>query len=106
MTSPLPRAPAICLEEGVNLVSDLLCTLVLVLGLALTQAAGATTIIMSNKMIANQAQPPSAGICTPGTMMMDITIAWTREILFLPPSLLQRQREVIAPRIHTMYEFT
>jgi hypothetical protein len=53
MTSPLCRAPAICLEEGVNLVPDLLCTLALVLTLA--QAAGATKTIMSNNMIASQA---------------------------------------------------
>ena len=43
MTSPLCQAPAICPEEGVNLVPDHLCTLVLALGLALAQAAGATT---------------------------------------------------------------
>jgi hypothetical protein len=53
MTSPLRQALAICLEEGVDLVQDLLCALVL--GLALAQAAGATTIIMSTKMIASQA---------------------------------------------------
>ncbi len=33
MTSPLRQTPAICPEEGVNLVPDLLCTLVLVLAL-------------------------------------------------------------------------
>ncbi len=55
MTSPLCQAPAICPEEGVNLVPDLLCALVLVLALAHAQAAGATTTIMSNKMIASQA---------------------------------------------------
>ncbi len=49
-------------------------------------------------MIASQVQPPNAGVPTPRTMMMDITIARTRGIAFLPPSLLQRQREVIAPR--------
>jgi hypothetical protein len=96
MTSPFHRALAICSEEGVNLVPDLLCTLVLILTLA--QAAGATTTIMSNNMIASQAQPPNAGICTPRTTMMDITIARTKAILFLPPSLLQNQREVITPR--------
>jgi hypothetical protein len=96
ITSPLCQAPAICPEEGVNLVLDLLCTLVLVLTLA--QAAGATATIMSNNMIASQAQPPNAGICTQRTMMTDITITHTRVIPFLPPSLLQRQREVIALR--------
>jgi hypothetical protein len=94
MTSPLHRAPAICLEKGVNL--DLLHALALVLALA--QAAGAMEIIMSNNMIASWAQCPNAGVCTPRTMMMDITIARTSAIAFLPPSLLQRQREIIAPR--------
>jgi hypothetical protein len=96
MASPLCQAPAICPEEGVNLVPDLLPALTLVLSLA--QAAGATKTIISNYMIASQAQPPNAGVCIPRTMMMDITIARTRAIAFLPPSLLQRQREVIAPR--------
>ncbi len=96
MTSPLYQAPSICHEEGVDLVLDLLCALALVLALA--HAAGATKTIMLNNMIASQAQPPNVGICTPRTMMMDITIARTRAITFLPPSLLQRQREVIAPR--------
>ncbi len=98
MTSPLCLAPAIPPEEGVNLVPDLLSALVLVLGLTLAQAAGATTTIMSNKMIASQAQPPSAGIHTPRTTMTDITIAQTRVLQFLPPSLLQRGREEITPR--------
>ncbi len=62
MTSPLCRALAICPKEGVNLVQDILCALILVLGLALAQAAGAMTTIMSTMMIASQAQPPSAGI--------------------------------------------
>jgi hypothetical protein len=44
MTSPLCPAQAICLEEGVVLVQDLLHALVL--GLALARAAGATTITM------------------------------------------------------------
>ncbi len=96
MTSPLHQVPTICPEEGVDLVPDLLCALVLVLTLA--QAAGAKKIIMSNNMIASRAQPPNVGVCTSRTMMTDITIAWTRAIPFLPPSLLQRQREVIAPR--------
>jgi hypothetical protein len=77
MTSPPHQAPAICLEEGANLVQDLLCTLVLILGLALAQAAGAMTTIMSTMMIARQVQPPSAGICTPRTRMTGITIART-----------------------------
>jgi hypothetical protein len=98
MTSPLCPEPAICPEEGVNLVPDHLCTIVLALGLALAQAAGATTTIMLTKTIASQVQPPSmgihpsTGICTPRTMMTDITIAWTKTILSLPPSLLQRRR--------------
>jgi hypothetical protein len=96
MNSPLCCAPAICPEEGVNLLPDLLHALALVLALA--QAAGATKTIMSNNMIASQAQPPNAGVCTPRMMMTDITITRTRAIAFLPPSLLQRQREVIAPR--------
>ncbi len=75
MTSPLCRAPAICLEEGVDLVQDLLHTLVL--SLALAQAAGAMTTIMSTKMIASQVQPPSPGIRTLRTTMRDITIALT-----------------------------
>ncbi len=96
MTSPLCRTPAIHPEEGVDLVPDLLCALALVLALA--QAAGAMKTIMLNNMIASQAQPPNAGFGIPLMMMMDITIAQTRAIAFLPPSLLQRQREVIAPR--------
>jgi hypothetical protein len=96
MTSPLCRAPAICPEEGVDLVPDLLCALALVL--TLVQAAGATKTIMLNNMIASQVQPPNMGVCIPRTMMMDTTVIQTRAIAFLPPSLLQRQREVIAPR--------
>jgi hypothetical protein len=96
MTSPLHQALAICPEEGVNLVPYLLCTLAIVLALA--QAAGATKTIMSNIMIASRAQPPNACVRIPRTMMTDISIARTRVIAFLPPSLLQRQREVIAPR--------
>jgi hypothetical protein len=94
MISPLHRAPAIHLEKGVNL--DLLCALALVLALA--QAAGATKTLMSNNMIANQAQPPNAGVRIPRTTMTDITITRIRAIAFLPPSLLQRQREVLAPQ--------
>ncbi len=101
MTSPLCRAPAICLEEGVGLVPYHLCALGL--SLALAQAAGATTTIMLTKTIASQVQPqstdihPSTGICTQRTAMMDITITWTKAILSLPSSLLQRQRRS-APR--------
>jgi hypothetical protein len=86
MTSLLCRALALLLEKGVDLVQDLLCTLVLILGLALAQAAGAMTTIMSTKMIASQVQPSSAGICTPRMTMTDITIIWTKAIPFLPPS--------------------
>jgi hypothetical protein len=63
MTSPLSQALAIPPEKEVNLAQDLLCALNL--GLALTQAVGATTTIMLTKMIASQAQPPSAGTRTP-----------------------------------------
>ena len=102
MTSPLHQAPAICPEEGVDLVPDLLHALALVLALA--QAAGATKTIMSNIMIASQAQPPNGGVCIPRTMMMDITIIRTRAIAFSPPSLLQRQREVIAPKNRELHQ--
>jgi hypothetical protein len=51
MTSPLCQVPAICPEEEVDLVPDLLCALALVL--ALSQAAGATKTIMLNNMIAS-----------------------------------------------------
>jgi hypothetical protein len=109
MTSPLCQAPAVCPEKGVNL--DLLCALAPVLALA--QAAGATKIIMLNNMIASQAQRPNAGVRTPRTMMTDITIARTRAIAFLLPSLLQKQREIVATRnresrqqsMMHMYEF-
>jgi hypothetical protein len=91
MTSPLCQALAIRPREGVNLVQDLLCALIL--SLALAQAGGATTTIMLTKIIASQAQPPSADICTPRTTMTDTTITRTKAIPFLPPSLLQRQRK-------------
>jgi hypothetical protein len=48
MTNPPSQVPAIHPEKEVNLVQDLLCALDL--GLALAQAARATTIIMSTKM--------------------------------------------------------
>ncbi len=103
MTSP--QAPATCLKEGVNLVPDLLCTLVLVLGLALVaQAAGATATIILIKRTASLVKHPSKGIhpsmgnCTPSRVMTaDAFIAQTRAILSLPPSLLPRERRS-APR--------
>jgi hypothetical protein len=88
------QAHTVQMERGVDL--DLLHALALVLALA--QAAGATKTIMLNNMIASRAQCLNAGVCTPRTMMTDITIAQTRAIVFLLPSLLQRQREVIALR--------
>jgi hypothetical protein len=96
MTSPLCQAPAICPEEGVDLVPDHLCALSLSLGLALAKAAGATTTIMSTKTLTSQVQPPnmsihpSTGIRTPRMTMMDITITQTKAILSLSPSLLCR----------------
>jgi hypothetical protein len=104
MTSFLHQAPATCLEEGVDLVPDHLQALVLALSLALAQAAGAATTIMLTKTIASRVKPqstgihPSTGIHTLMTMMTDITSAWTKTILSLPPSPLQRQRRRIAPR--------
>jgi hypothetical protein len=96
MTSPLSRAPVICPEKEVDLVQDLLRALNL--GLALAQAVGAMTTIMSTKMIASQAQTPSTGTPTPPRMTTaDAFIALTKAILSLPPSLLQRQRKS-APR--------
>jgi hypothetical protein len=86
MTSPLHQAPAVRLENGVDL--NLLCMLTLILALA--QAAGATKIIMSNNMIACQVQHSNMGVRTPRMMMTDITIARTRVMAFLLPSLLQR----------------
>jgi hypothetical protein len=60
MTSP--QAPAICPKEGVNLIPDHLCTLVLGLTLALAQAAGATATIMLIKTTTSLVQHPSKGI--------------------------------------------
>ncbi len=97
MTSPLCQARAICPEEGVVLDQDLLRTLIL--GLALAQAAGATTITMWLRTIASQARSPSTGTRSPPRVMtVDISIALIRAILFLPPSPLQWQRKVSAPR--------
>ncbi len=72
MTIPLCQALAVCPEEGVDLVPDLLCALIYVFALA--QAAGATKTVISNN-ITSQAQPPNTGVCIPRTMMTDITIA-------------------------------
>ncbi len=89
------RALAICPEEEVDLVQDLHA---LNLGLALAQAVGAMTTIMSIKMIASRVQSPSAGTCTSlRVTRVDAFIALTKAILFLPPSPLQRQRRS-APR--------
>jgi hypothetical protein len=93
MTSPFHQALAICPEEGVNLVPDHLCALVLALGLTLAQAAGATTTIMLIKMTTNQVHHPSMGIHpSTGThtplrlMTADAFIAQTKAILSLPTS--------------------
>jgi hypothetical protein len=48
-----PQALVIHPKEGVNLVPDHLRALILVLGLALAQAAGATATIMFIKMTAS-----------------------------------------------------
>jgi hypothetical protein len=95
MTSP--QAPAICLKEGVNLIPDHLCALVLVLGLALAQAAGATATIILIKMTASLVQHPSKGILPsmgtrtpPRVTMVDAFITQTKAILCLPPSLLRK----------------
>jgi hypothetical protein len=81
MTSPLCQAWAIFPEEGVVLVQDLLCALVIVLALA--QAARATSITMWLKMTAGQIRPSSAGTCTPQRVTtMDISI---RAIPLMPP---------------------
>ncbi len=90
MTSP--QAPAICPNEGVDLVPDHLCTLVLALGLSLAQAAGATATTMLIKTIASQVQcpsnniHPSTDICTQRMTMMDTFITRTTAILSLLPS--------------------
>ncbi len=74
MTSP--QAPEIRPKEGVDLVPGHLCALVLVLGLALAQAEGATATIMLIKMTASLVQHPSKGIhpstgtCTPPRVTM------------------------------------
>jgi hypothetical protein len=103
-TMTKPQARAICSKEEVDLVPDHLCALVLVLDLALTQAAGATATIMLIKMTARLVQHPSKGIHpSTGTRTplrvttADTFIARTKGILSLPPSPLQRQRRR-APR--------
>jgi hypothetical protein len=97
MTSP--QAPAIFPKEGVDLIPDHLCALVLALGLALAQAAGATTTIMLVKTTTSLVHHPSKGIhpstgthTPPRVMAADAFIAQTRAILSLQPSPLQRQR--------------
>ena len=99
-----PQALTICPKEGVDLVPDHLCALILVLGPALAQAAGATATIMLIKMTTSQVQHPSKGIhpstgtCTPlRVMTADAFIARTKAKLCLPPSLLRKQRRS-APR--------
>jgi hypothetical protein len=95
MTSPLCQAQAICPEEGVVLAQDLFCALVLILGLALARAAGATTTTMWPKMTTGQIRPSSAGTRTPlRVTMADVSIHLIRAIPFLPPSPLQLQRKV------------
>ncbi len=94
MTSLLCWAWAFCPEEVVILAQDLLCAL----GLALTQAAGATTITMWLRMTSSRVRSPSAGTCPPlRVMRADVSIALTRAIPSLPLSPLQWQRNVSAP---------
>ncbi len=79
-------------KKGVALALDLLCTLFI--GLVLAQAAGATTISMWLRMTTSQARSPCAGTCTPSTVMtVDVSIAQTRAIPFLPPFPLQWQEK-------------
>jgi hypothetical protein len=97
MTSPLCQAQAIFPEEGVVLAQDLIHAHILGLGLA--QAAGPRTITVWLRMTASQGRSPSVGTCTPlRVMTADVSIALTRVIPFLPPSPLQRQRKLSAPR--------
>ncbi len=77
MTSPPSQAPAIHPEKEVDLVQDLLCALDL--ALALSQAARATTIIMSTKMTVGRIRPSSMGTSTPQrVMMVDVFITRTK----------------------------
>jgi hypothetical protein len=88
-----------CPEEGVILIQDLLCALILVLGLAIAQAARAMTITMWPKMTAGLICPSSVGTRTPPRVtMVDVSITLTRAIPFLPPSPPQLGRKVSAPR--------
>jgi hypothetical protein len=110
MHNTSPQAPAICQKEGVNLVPDHLRALILVLGLALAQAAEATATIMLIKMTASLVQHPSkvihpsTGTCTPPRVTtVDAFIARTKEILCLPPSLLRKQRRS-APRNRELHQ--
>jgi hypothetical protein len=99
MTSPLCQAREICPEEGVVLVQDLLCALVL--DLALARAAGAMPTTMWLKMTTGQVRSPSMVTCTPPrltTATAYVSITLTRAILFLPASPLQLQRNESAPR--------
>ena len=81
MTSPFCQVRAICLEEGVVLLQDLLRALVL--GLALAQAAGATMTTMWPKMTAGRIHPSSMGTRTPPRVTMaEVSIALTRAIPF------------------------
>jgi hypothetical protein len=80
-------------KEGVVFIPDHLCALVLILGLALAQAAGATASIMLIKTTASLVQHqskgihPSTGPCTPPRVTtVDAFIARTKAILSLPPS--------------------
>jgi hypothetical protein len=103
MTSPPSQALAIHPEKEVDLVQDLLCALDL--GLALAQAARATTIIMLIKITVGQIRPSSAGTRTPQrVMMVDAFIARTKAILCLPLSLLQKQRRS-APRNRELCQY-
>ncbi len=97
-----PTTVYFTIKKEVNFIQDLLCALDL--GLALAQAARATTIILSTKMTIGQICPSSAGTCTPPRVMMaDAFIAPTKAILSLPPSPLQRQRRS-APRNEELHQ--
>jgi hypothetical protein len=96
MTSPLCLVQTTCPEKEVALAQVLLCALVP--GLTLAQAAGAMTTIMWLMMIASQGHSQSMGICNPPRVMTaDVSIAPTRAILFLLPSLLQWSTKERAP---------
>ncbi len=78
-------------NRKVALAQDLLLALIPILIWA--AAAGATPTIMCLIMTASQADPSSTITHTPRMMMTDVSITLTRVILFLPPSLLQWQKE-------------